>query len=280
MMRTFFRPCQFMFCTYVLVCFSFFCSESFAEGSGASSGSSGSFGAAAWQQRAQKRDVKRWTLQEWLDQKEKNKWMDMWLVWNTPSPYEFSLSASYNNETQTSQAKDSSLSTATATELTTRFYEGSFQAFAGFVGVDIEHFNNFEAGHQELSGLLLFRLFGSGLQSSHLLIGGGQTSIWDRQGLFRQLRGRAEIELYLTKFFGLHGNYDILSKEVDVLRGEIQGHRSAYGIFIDFSGLRVYLQATQSVQTQSLDPNFVGTGSNPGLSIDRQGVQSGLTLFY
>ena len=48
-------------------------------------------------ERAQKRAASRWTLSEWLAQKEKNKLMDMWLAMNSPSPYEFMLGAANNN---------------------------------------------------------------------------------------------------------------------------------------------------------------------------------------
>ncbi len=42
-------------------------------------------------QRAAMRETKRWTLQEWLETKERNRMMDLWLAVNSPSPYEAML---------------------------------------------------------------------------------------------------------------------------------------------------------------------------------------------
>ena len=45
--------------------------------------------------RSSAREQKRWTLAEWLEQKDRSKMMDLWLAFNSPSPYELMLGVGY-----------------------------------------------------------------------------------------------------------------------------------------------------------------------------------------
>ena len=127
---------------------------------------SGSSGSRSWllSKGAAAREAKRFTLQEWLENKERRNLMDMWLSINTPSPYEFTLSAE--------QYRYSESITLNSTTTTSAFNNTQidFSAYARFVGISVEYSNNLEQKLSDLNGLFNIRLFGQTIQGSHLTL--------------------------------------------------------------------------------------------------------------
>ncbi len=175
----------------------------------------------------------RWTLQQWLEQKNRMRMMDMWLMMNSPSPFEFRLGGNYISYTTPPQ---------TADQIS---YEGQLSAFASIVGVSLEHENNSRGQTNETTGLLSFRVLGDSLQNSHLLLSAGQRTFRFEESLgpqeFRQNFGQAALQLYLTNHFGIaadHRSYLITSQTHFT---DIGGQRNSGGLFIDFDLLRLSL---------------------------------------
>ena len=50
------------------------------------------FGSGTPSKKSQAKEGSRWTLQEWMAQKQRNSLMDQWLMMNSPSPFEFFIS--------------------------------------------------------------------------------------------------------------------------------------------------------------------------------------------
>lgn len=221
----------------------------------------------SWAKRAQARESKRWTLQEWLDQKNRNALMDQWLTMNSPSPFEFSLQGdSYRAEikkTGSASAKEDSGQIA-------------IQAFAGLVGLMGAYENSLDENLSESTGLLQFRLLGGSLQTTSFTIGIGQRTrnyqfnSTDEQ--IRNLVGQAVLQMYLTRHFGIKGTYRYFSPTDDTEMGKVYGHMTEGGVFLDFSGVRIYGDFFDDVMR--MEPS--GSPSK----YQRRGIKTGLQFFF
>ena len=219
-------------------------------------------------QRAAQRETKRWTLQEWLDTKERNRMMDLWLAVNSPSPYEAML-AFANHGYQTKLA-----ATNTATSYTTN--SAQLSAYATLVGLTFEYNKNEKENFNDLTGLLNFRIFGNSIQTTYLTLHVGQRTRTINQDtedtVVRQLLGQASLQLYLNKYFGLDGLYRQYSGSNETSLGIVTGSQSEAGIFIDFKALRIFGSWYQDMQINTLN----GTDTR----IERNGVKSGIKIFF
>lgn len=235
--------------------------ESFAQ-SGGSSSSGGS-----WSKRASAREGKRWTLQEWLDTKNRNAMMDQWLVMNSPSPYEFFIKAesySYESKTDSNTAK------------TYNTISGSFAAYAQAIGISGEHENNHSENLNDTSGLLNVRLMGNSLQTTALTLSIGQRTreleYNNQTETVRNLFGQAQLQVYITRFFGIKGLYRKYQETSHSVLGDVGGNLTEGGLFIDFSGLRVFGDWYNEEQTI--------TPTAGDSTTKRTGVKTGLQIFF
>lgn len=222
--------------------------------------------------RAEAREASRWTLQEWLEQRDRNRMMDLWLSMNSPSPFEFSLGLSHLS----TNYKDISASTVSSNVS----LAGEIQAYAQFVGLTLEHENNTKAGVSDLAGMLNIRLLGNSLQNSSLTVHGGQlvrqsSSTGGSTEELRHLFAQVSLQLYFTKFFGIDGSYRaIQAAKSDLQNADLSGNQTRAGLFIDFKSVRVFGALYQeSMKAKDLT---VGTQTE----IRRTGIQSGLKIFY
>jgi hypothetical protein len=229
---------------------------------------SGSDSAGNFVQRAERRENKRWTLQEWMAQKEKNSMMDAWLSMNSPSPYELMLGISYNSynlETTGSATPDKHTS-----------YQGIFSAYAQFVGLSAEYENNTQESFNDLTGIFNLRLLGSTIQGSYLSLHYGlrtrnqmplQTT---PQVRFSQQFAQASIQMYVIKNFGFDGLYRLYSPMTDTTLGDVKANLTEAGAFIDFKNFRIFgvwYKETQTNQLNMLITDYTRTGIRSGLKI-------------
>ncbi len=154
-------------------------------------------------QGAAAREAKRFTLQSWLENKDRRSQMDMWLTFNTPSPYEFVLGGSmfhYTLETQKAGLANSNSYDNTAAEVS---------AYARFVGLTGEYSNNTREQFNDVTGLFNLRLFGNTVQGSHITLHYGlrTRSAEDKSYRLNQQFAAVTLQLYLMKYFGVQGNY-------------------------------------------------------------------------
>ncbi|MBX2988983.1 MAG: hypothetical protein KF802_13930 [Bdellovibrionaceae bacterium] len=222
-------------------------------------------------QRATQRESSRWTLQEWLEQRDRSRMMDLWLSMNSPSPFEFMLGLSY---------------LSTTTKVDTPAFEKSFnhagaevRAYAQFVGLTAEYENNAEENYHDFTGMLNLRLFGNSLQNSSLTLHGGQRSrglvVNGTAATLRNVFVQGSLQLYFSKYFGLDGFYRHYSPDKNADLGvTVDGNLSEVGLFIDFQAVRVFGAWYQDVQKNKNDT----TGAESATS--RTGVKSGLRIYY
>jgi hypothetical protein len=220
-------------------------------------------------ERAEKREGSRWTLAEWLEQRDRNRLMDVWLSLNSPSPYEFMIGGSFFSY---------KLKTDSATvENQNSFYAGELQAYAQFVGLAAEYSNNPVEKLTDTTGMLNLRLLGSSLQNSSLTLSFGQrTRLFlagsnevSHRNLFTQLR----MQIHFSKFFGVDSFYRRYEPALNsVLSQSIGGDLAQAGLFIDFKAVRLY-GAWQRDQQKS-SSSVVDTTSI------RDGIVTGVKIFY
>ncbi len=221
-------------------------------------------------QRATNRETKRWTLQEWLDTKDRNHMMDLWLSLNSASPYEAMVSAAYK-----SYLRDIDVP---KTQNSFTSIDGSITAHAHIVGLTIEYENNAQEKLNDLSGMLNLRLFGESIQSTYLALHFGQrTRTYNTLPTSKDYKnqfGQVSLQLYLMKYFGIDGFYRIyISSTNDISKEEIAGSYSEAGVFIDFKALRIFGSAyrdyeiIKSTITPFNETNTIRSGTRAGVKI-------------
>ena len=213
-------------------------------------------------QGAAAREAKRFTLQEWLEGKEKRNMMDMWLSINTPSPYEFSVSAAlqnYNLETSSAGLKTTQANSV---------YTGEISAYATFVGLSVEHTNNQPENFSDLTGMFNVRVFGNTLQGSHLTLHYGLRTRTSANYRLNQPFPAATLQIYFIKFFGVQGNYRAYANTTESFYGTTTMDEFNWGPFIEYGDLRLfgdfYLERQSSI-LNSVQTTYTRNGARVGL---------------
>lgn len=221
-------------------------------------------------QRAAKRESGRWSLTDWLAIKDKNKMMDQWLSLNSPSPYELMLGGNFLSYDK--HIKDGT----TADKNYTRF-AGEAAAYAQLVGLGVEYTDNTDESYKDLVGMFNLRVLGNSLQNTGFTLSYGLRTR-DISGTnatkLNQQFGQAELQLYVTKFFGLTGKYRYFMPTQNDQLGDVDESLSEAGVFIDFKALRVYgnwYRESQKNKTPSMPSD---------LTTERVGIKSGIKLFF
>ncbi|WII71208.1 hypothetical protein QJS83_12130 [Bdellovibrio sp. 22V] len=221
-------------------------------------------------QRAANREKGRWSLTEWLEMKNRNRMMDMWLSMNSPSPFEFMLGGSYNSLKTEVQG-------TTPSETSFTSYAGQLSAYAQFVGLTGEYENNTEEHFTDTTGMLNIRLLGNSIQNTSFTIHYGlRTREYadSAQGRLSQQFGQASLQVYLTKYFGLDGSYRyFLPTSTDEL-GDVEGSITEAGLFIDFKAVRIFGAWYKESQKTKIPAATDDTVT------DRAGIRSGLKIFF
>lgn len=216
--------------------------------------------------RAERRQSQRWTLQEWLAQRDRNRMMDLWLSMNSPSPYELMLGTSLNSYELEAPAPDEPTKYSS--------FQGSFAAYAQFVGLSVEYENNTREDFNDLSGLFNLRLLGSSIQGSYLALHYGlrTRSQATPQLTLRQQFAQASLQMYVIKHFGFDGLYRKYLPLTDETLGKVESDLTEAGAFIDFKNFRIF--GSWYKEGQRTDLNGVTNQTT------RTGIRSGLKIFF
>ena len=247
--------------TLILFCSSLAIAQQKASGSSSSSSS-------GMMQRATAREVKRWTLQEWMEQKSKNSLMDQWLNMHEPSPFEFMIGGSSLNY---SNRISSPFSEASFTSS-----NGEIAAYAQIVGLSVEYENNSKEKYNDLNGQLNFRILGNSLQSTSITIAGGQRtrtiSASATEIKVKNTFAQIKLQAYFTKFFGIDGYTRSYFPVDDPTLGSVSGTRTEIGAFIDYKALRIYANWFQDIE--------IDKTSTTNIETKRTGTATGVKIFF
>lgn len=193
---------------------------------------------------------RRWSLQEWLDTRDRMRMMDLWLHLHSPSPYEFYFGGNY--KTGSTDAGP---------------YYGGWDVFlAGYAYLfGIEMQRKFSGITDQWLGLVNFRLFGTYNQATNLTVQGGVRHE-NRGGtdFYNPLLG-AHLTLYLTKAMGVEGLYRYTFSRT--APNGIAGHTNRWeaGAFIDFNFVRIF--GDYFKETESGNPYYSYSGVQLGTRI-------------
>lgn len=220
--------------------------------------------------RANARETKRWTLSEWLEQKDRAKMMDLWLAFNSPSPYELMLGVGYLSYTT---HVDSPLSEESHNSI-----DGEFAAYAQNFGLSVEYGNNTAEKFNDLSGIFHLRLFGNSIQDSFLNLDYGlrtrTSSAVSPETRLAQQFGQVSLQIYLRKMFGIDGHYRYFLPVTHETLGQVKGDEVEGGAFIDFGPIRVYGTYFQE-KTRTTAP-----AATTEVVTERKGIRSGVKFFF
>lgn len=221
-----------------------------------------------WRKKVERKQESRWNLQDWLAQRDRNRMMDLWLAMYAPSPYEYFLGGSYQN-----------FATVNETNKTEKSYSGStayIGAYATVIGLEGFYENNSEEKISQSGGSLNLRIVGNAVQGTHLIINYGYRSMNTQEPgaatIINQSFAGADLNLYLTRYFGISGAYRSYTPVQNEFLGDVSGNRTEGGVFVDFSAIRVFGSWYSDKQTNKI--NDVETTTN------RTGVMSGLKIFF
>lgn len=166
----------------------------------------------------------RWSLSEWLEQRDRMRLMDLWLAIHSPSPYEFFLLGDYQWGEMTYGGN---------------FRSGSlgFTAYATLIGLEVQR--EFSSDVPRWYGLLHLRLFGYHYQGTHLRVElGFKQESRSGSDLWSPALGLG-FNFYLTRHFGLEFLYRHYFP-ASSLGVESSGDRFEMGTFVDFSFARLF----------------------------------------
>ena len=199
--------------------------------------------------RAEVRAQTRWSLDEWLKQRERMKWSDLWLQMNSPSPYEFFISGSENLVPQ-----------SVGGSATLRYGAG---AYVSIFGLELEHTAGFSP---EDHARFHLRVLGNSLQNTSLTahFGVRKRSAGET---FNQWYLGLDSQLYLHRYFGITAGYRYHLKSIPTsLLGSPFGHRLEGGPFLDYGFLRIFGKFT--AETENRNSGLVGAyGWSAGVQV-------------
>lgn len=212
------------------------------------------------------REAKRFTLQDWLENKDRRALMDMWLTINTPTPYELIIGGSLQSY---------SLDTTTGGVTTSKSisgYRGEVSAYAHFVGLTFEHQNNIEEGFNDTTGIFNLRIFGDSQQTSNITLHYGlrTRTANDKSYRLNQPFPGVTLQLYLMKFFGIEGNYRSFGTINEAFYGESTSDELTYGAFIEYGLLRIFghiYQERQDSKLNGIETDYESKGTRVGLKL-------------
>lgn len=226
-------------------------------------------GSADFRKKAEAKRQSRWTLQEWLAQKERNQMMDLWLGMYAPSPYEFILGGQFDSY-DTKIASPTSTPAQSRTSYTSN--SGSVAFFAMILGIEGNYENNVKEEFQNVEGLVHLRVLGNSNQSTHLNLTYGFRKRSQQGFDINQQVAGAELDLYIENHIGLHGLYRYYLPSEEVNFGKTQGVKTEAGLFFDISFVRVYGNWFTDSLNSTL--NTIETRR------DRSGFQYGLKFYF
>lgn len=211
------------------------------------------FGESRYSSVYRKQDAKaasRWSLNEFLEQQDRMRLMDLWLVLHSPSPLEFFLTANY----QWGRTNGDNYYTA---------WNTGFAAYITMFGVQVER--ELSQLSTRTNAIFNWRIFGYQNQGLNFTLQGGakyeernDTKYWVPLFGF-------DLTIYVSRYFGFEGMYrHFLETNVDVLQSRVAGNRYEGMLFLDFKFVRLFGGYYYENEKTAGSPDFVRKGGEIG----------------
>lgn len=218
--------------------------------------------------KVQAKSQSRWTLADWLAQKNRNRLQDQWLAMNRSADwFEFNIGGGYGRYDLTSvDINGASQSKHTANAYHAEIFASIFHFF-GEYEITNDRIESFGGG----AGL---RLLGSSSQTTNLVLRYGWRK---RQNLrvgenWENEFAEAAMQLYIFKFFGLVGKYRQYGASISNLENTYRGTRTTAGVFLEYGILRGYVDFYR-------EPTQVDRGSE-STEERREGLEYGVRFHF
>ncbi len=225
-------------------------------------------------EKEKKKELRRWTLAEWLATKDRNRQMDMWLaLHSSDTDYEF-----YLNLDHATQKTEESSAILGITDQKVPVYRLGLAAYATIAGLEYKH--EVMGDYSGNKAYFKLRIFGTGQQNTNLNFFYGVrnyketvfTSVGEEH--FKNEFFGFSITLYLLKKLGLETHFEnYVAKESDKNK-LFDGSFIETTLFIDYGFIRIY----GSLVNEPLE--YTATGTNTVTKWTREGFYGGLKFFF
>lgn len=207
-------------------------------------------------QKSEQKQKSRWSLSEWIDQRDRMRMMDLWLALHTPTPYEFFVGGAYQVGKNTEDAYYSAWNLHLA-------------AYAKIFGLEFQR--EMTTTDNRTLGLFKLRIFGYHSQGTNITLEGGVRNTTNSSiNLWNPVFG-ASLTMCVSKYFGVTGIYRRYFSANDGSTGlKLDGNRYEAEAFIDFNFFRVYggyFYELESVDLTGAGGNFIRKGLHLGARI-------------
>ncbi len=218
--------------------------------------------------KVQQKSDTRWTLADWLSQKNKIRIWDHWLAMNKSVPF-FDLSLSGAKAPHDFKSEVDGV--LTKSDESSSLYEVDLSIY--FINLNAEY-EDMSFDREARSGSAGIRWFGASSQATSLFTRYGvrelKFDLTDEK--FENSFVEGQLQLYVTKFFGIKGRYRKLFAASSKEGRELEGTRSSAGGFIELLIFRIYGEYFN----ETLELSQGGTITKE----TREGPELGVKLFF
>lgn len=222
--------------------------------------------------------ARRWSLAQWMEQKGKVQWMDLWLKTpydsggsrggsGGPWIYDVYLGGDYNQNHREARGTFSPLP-GEADPRSVGYHAGFFMSVFGIHG---EYEHSEPENRTVWDGLLQLRLLGISDQASNLTLfyGVHQQEFLDDKVNLPQAGG--SLTFYLVNAWAVQGRYQLFFKTESDLGNEIEGYRFEGTTWVEWGGVRFF-------GTWFHEPlEYVSPTGN--MRVTRDGVGAGIRVY-
>jgi hypothetical protein len=221
-------------------------------------------GGGSYSRRGNSQNV-RWTLADWLAQKQDFKLMDQWLALNRQTNFfEFNIEGSHT--------KYELSAGGSVTDQTVDRYSASI--FLSIFGLE----GGVEKTSEDLKytyGQFNVRMFGDSSQSTNLVLGYGMRK---REDTLNNVEvenqyGNVKLQIYIFDFLGIDGSYRKDFRATDQQNTAYEGERAEYGVFLEYEYIRLYGRAFK-------DTTYKTANGATTQQETRDGVDAGVKFFF
>lgn len=181
------------------------------------------------------KESSRWTISDWLAQKSKVRFADLWLLQNTKeSPWEIELEARYFDFDQQSRVQ----SLTTETEDSRWSYSAAL--FFSRLGLKVGHGD--ERKQSKTMVEMNVRLLGLSQQSTRVNVGYGfqRRDFETSNERCDQQFARLDTNIYISHFLGLEADYAYYFKNESSLQRDLNSSVASYGLFLEMGVFRLF----------------------------------------
>lgn len=213
------------------------------------------------------KETSRWTLVDWLAQKNRMALMDHWLAMNrSANTFDIDLSGSHNEYQLRTTAAGGAL-----TDVTHRSRSYNLDMYISIFNLAGEY-EKTDNGREAYGGAVGLRLLGTSSQSTSLTLRYGIRRLHDENTLdtWRNQFAEGEARMYVWSFFGIHGKFRQYFPDESDQANKLEGRRGTAGAFIDIFSIQMhadYFEEPMTVKSAAGTQSEKRTGWEYGLSV-------------